>query len=191
MLKLRVYKRVPPWLLQYEELLLDAWEWEPLSYSRYRKELKSAVVQLPEDPAASGLNVINKKIADINTWKDRVVTITSMAIHNQEQIKQIRDATSEVCADARFLLLRRRKIKSLPNQQLREAAVNHYLRTLLDFRQKVDFAYRRARLFMQECRRRMDRLESTYKALSRQLTVIQMQLEIGEIQRTGSRKYVV
>lgn len=190
MLKLRVYQRIPPWLLQYEELLLDAWEWEPLSYSRYRKELKSAVVQLPEDPAASGLNVINKKIADINALKDRVVTITSMAIHNQEQIKQIRDATSEVCADARFLLLRRRKIKSLPNQQLREAAVNHYLRTLIDFRQKVDFAYRRARLFMQECRRRMDRLESTYKALSRQLTVIQMQLEIGEIQRTG-RKYAI
>lgn len=190
MLTLRAHRKIPLWLLHYEGLLLSAWEWEPLPYSRYRKELKSAVVQLPKDPASSGLNVINEKIADINTWKDRVVTITSMAIHNQEQIKQVRDATSALYDDARFLLLRRPGIKSLPNQQLREAAVNHYLKTLTSFRQRVDFAYRRARLFMQDCRRRMERLESTYKALSRQLTVIQMQLEVGEIQRTG-RKFTV
>ena len=153
-------------------------------YSELRQELVSIRIDLDPDPAATGIGVLNEKIAEVHALKDRVSSILAEAITNSSARERIH-AEAKVLYETKFdtILYQDDTIKNLKSEGLRRAAVNAQLPE--DYGRmcatKIDLG--EAESFQKLVQSKYNLLDSANTNISRQISVIQMQLDIGEVER--------
>lgn len=153
-------------------------------YSELRRELASITISLDSDPAATGIGALNAKIAEVHALKERVAAILSEAIANvaeRERTHQEAKITYEAKYDA--ILNGSKNIQEMKSDALRKAACNSQLPD--DFAKtnatKIDLGD--AESFQKLVQAKYNLLDSANTNISRQISVIQLQMEVGEINR--------
>lgn len=156
-------------------------------YSEYRRELASIQIDLDADPAASGIGTLNAKIAEVHALKERVSSMLSEAISNVAEHER-KHQEAKIAYEAKFdaILNNDKSIRELKSEGLRTAACNAQLSD--DFARvnasKIDLGD--AESFQRLVQTKYNLLDSANTNISRQISVIQLQMEVGEINRTAS-----
>ena len=153
-------------------------------YSSLRKELATVQITLDGDPAATGIGILNVKIAEVHALKERVSAILSRAIANvadRERVYQESKLIYEAKYDA--ILIQDDSVKNLKSEGLRRAACNAQLpdeyATVTAY--KMDLSD--AESFQKIVQSKYNLLDSANTNISRQISVIQLQLDVGEVAR--------
>ena len=159
---------------------------EILDYAPLIKEVQQTGVALSEDPSSSGLHVLNAQIAKIDAQKTRVASILSKAIENEDALQSLHKKILGVYKREFDSHLPESPVRDFPNAASREAACNTLLKNLKELVNDIEGSLSNAKTFSKVVTNELNKLDSTNKNISRQITVIQHQLELGEIQRQGT-----
>jgi hypothetical protein len=148
------------------------------------EELNSIHLELDGDPATTGLSLVNGKIAEIHAHKERVGHILSQAIENEREITRLlNEAKLEHEIKLNKILSTVETVRSQKSQDMRVVAANALIpEEYLKVRQ-LEIEANDADCFHKIVQSKYNHLEGTNSSVSRQITVIQLQLEIGEIER--------
>lgn len=157
-------------------------EYVLLEYDKYLKELNLCGITLEEDPSKN-LTLLNTKIAKIDAQKSRVGYIVNLAVHNENDLEMFVKEAHRIRDREWAKLLMSPLVKAFTSKELREAAANVQMNDIEEFVTDLDASYSRAKSFTRMAQNTLDMLESTNKNISRQVTIIQTQIETGEIQR--------
>ena len=152
-------------------------------YDTLIQELEKCGITLDEDPSENNLSDLNMKIAKIDAQKARASVIANLATANENELEMIMSRAQSLLDHESNKLLLSAEIKVLPNKELREAAVNvvlYHLRTLVS---AIKSSLSRAKTFSKMVSNSVSMLDSANKNISRQITVLQLQLGLGEIGR--------
>jgi hypothetical protein len=172
-----------PWFAKLETLQEKFENTEPLDYSEIEKELDNYIIALDPDPSSVGLDKLNAKIAAINSYMERIVTIVMNAIANENKFNSLFNDTKMFYEKYLRIQLRSEDVAALSNQNLRQAAAEEKIEDIGKLKFFAEKALNDAKAHTEICREKLKGFEKTDKNISRQLTVIQTQIEIGEIQR--------
>jgi len=159
-----------------------------LQYEQLRKELLGINIELDADPAQAGIGSLNAKIAAVHALKERVSAVLSAAIANVYE----RDRIHQECKvdyERKFdsLLMQDTSIQSLKSEGLRRAACNAKLPDEFARTNATMIDLSEAEAFQKLVQSKYALLDSANTNISRQISVIQLQLDIGEINRgTGA-----
>lgn len=158
-------------------------EYKMPDYSKFLKELQEMGVALNEDPSAFGLASLNVQIAKVDAQKTRAAAILGIAITNESRIEVWSKKLNAIYKREFDLHLPKSPVKEFSNKELREAACNILLSELTKATDAIDGSLAQAKSFTKFVQNTLDKLDSTNKNISRQITVLQIQIDIGEIQR--------
>ena len=167
------------------EIITEYANYTLLDYETLIKELNAQGVALNEDPGAVPLNKLNAQIAQVDAQKTRAATIFSQAITNEEGLNilaKIINAIYKAEFDSR---LPQSPVKDFSNKELREGACNTLLAELKNVVLAIEGSFSQAKTFTKVVQNELTKLDSTNKNISRQITVLQTQIEIGEIRRAA------
>ena len=159
-------------------------------YSKLRQELAGVQIELDGDPAATGIGILNEKIAEVHALKERVSSILSRAIANVAD----RERTYQECKliyEAKYdaILVQDDSVKNLKSEGLRRAACNAQLpkEYALVNAYKMDLGD--AESFQKLVQSKYNLLDSANTNISRQISVIQLQLDVGEVSRKDTAPF--
>jgi hypothetical protein len=156
-----------------------------LNYDVLIKELNVQGVILNEDPGAVPLNKLNAQIAQVDAQKTRTATIFSQAIANEEGLGVLVKKINGIFKAEFDNRLPQSPIKDFSNKELREGACNSLLAELKSATVAIEGSLAQAKTFTRIVQNELAKLDSTNKNISRQITVLQIQIEIGEIRRAA------
>lgn len=154
-----------------------------LNYEGLIKELNASGIELSEDPAAVPLNLLNAKIAQVDAQKTRVATILTQAIVNENGLDVLVKKINSLYKAEFDRRLPQDPVKNFSNASLREGACNSILAELKGVVQAIEGSLSQAKTFTKVVQNELAKLDGTNKNISRQITVLQIQIEIGEIKR--------
>ena len=178
-----------PWLVILETLQEKFENTEPLGYLKIEEELKSFTVTLDSDPSSIGLGKLNEKIAAVDSYMSRTVTILTTAINNAHKFESLLGDVQALYDKHLRVQLKSEDVSSLSNQNLRQAAAEDKVSDIGKLKYAVEKMLNEAKTHTEVCREKLKSLDTTNKNISRQITVIQTQLEVGEIARKLNRRY--
>ena len=176
-----------PWLKELEKLQEEFENIPSLDYSKVKEELDNFRVGLDADPSSTGVGRLNEKIANVDSYMSRTTTILLNAIKNENVFDSLFKDVQSLFNKHLRVQLRQKEITDLGNQNLRQAAAEEKITDIGNFKSVVEKALNEAKTHTEICREKLKNLDVTNKNISRQITVIQTQIEIGEIQRKVSR----
>jgi len=157
----------------------------PEEYDVRFDELQKVRIELDEDPVANGLASINKKIAQLQGQKDRVGKLLLEAIKNKTEAQLILDANKSAYErELDKLLATDVEVQNQKNEKSRTAVANtkvseHVLQT-----HYAENDFTTADAYYKCVQQIYTNLESVNSNLSRQISVVQMGMQIGEVTRT-------
>jgi len=134
-----------------------------MNYENFYRELKDCTIELEECPTPDQINV---QIARVQALKDRVASMLIDAIRNVRLLEKIYELKYD-----ELIIGREEKSK-----EQREAAVHQKIRKQLD-------EFKEAEDYLEVVRQVYDNLISANENISRQVTVLQEQLKLGEFGR--------
>ena len=167
------------------EIMVEYTNYVLLDYEPLVKELNEQNVSLNEDPSAVPLNRLNAQIAQVDAQKTRAATIFSKAILNEDGLNVLAKKINAMFKAEFDNRLPQSPVKDFSNKELREGACNTLLAELKDAVSAIEGSLSQAKTFTKIVQNEFNKLDSTNKNISRQITVLQTQIEIGEIHRTG------
>jgi len=154
-------------------------------YAAFIKELSIHGVALSDDPGSVPLNQLNAQIAKVDAQKTRTATIFSQAITNEDGLNVLAKKISAIFKSEFDSRLPQSPVKDFSNKELREGACNSLLANLKEVARDIDGSLSQAKTFTKVVQNELNKLDGTNKNISRQITVLQIQIDIGEIRRTG------
>lgn len=178
-----------PWLKEVEELRERFKNLKPLNYSEKENELKGYKVDLDSDPTSVGVGNLNAKIAEVDGYMGRTATILMNAIANEGVFNSLFNDVQQLYNKYLRIQLQQEDVAKLSNQNLRQAAAEDKIEDIGKLKYVVEKALSNAKTHTKICREKLDSLDTTNKNISRQITVIQTQIEIGEIQRKANKNF--
>jgi len=154
-----------------------------LDYGKIQAELENYGVTLAEDPTTEGIQKLNGLIAQIDAQKTRVSNIVSTAINNDNNLEVLYKKIQGIYKREFDSRLPHPPVSEFSNMQSREAACNSILKDLKTLVNAIEGSYSQAKMFTKMAYTALSKLDSTNKNISRQITVLQLATEIGEIAR--------
>lgn len=168
-----------------EEIMVEYVNYTLLDYTTLIKELNVQGVMLNEDPGAVPLNALNAQIAQVDAQKTRTATIFSQAITNEDGLNILVKKINAIYKAEFDNRLPQSPVKDFSNKELREGACNTLLAELKGAVAAIEGSLSQAKTFTKVVQNELNKLDSTNKNISRQITVLQTQIEIGEIHRAA------
>jgi len=159
-------------------------------YSELRKELSTIKIELDSDPTATGIGQLNAKIAEVHALKDRVASIMAEAIANvSERSRSHQEA--KMLYEAKFdaILNSDRTVTELKSEGLRRAACNAKLPEEYARVNATEIDLNDAESFQKLVQAKYNLLDSANTNISRQISVIQLQVDIGDINRAAASPF--
>lgn len=159
-------------------------------YGEFRRELSSIQIGLDADPAALGIGTLNAKIAEVHALKERVSAILSEAISNVSERERTHQE-SKIYYQAKFdaILNNDKSIRELKSEGLRTAACNAQLSDEFAKVNATKMDLDDAESFQRLVQTKYNLLDSANTNISRQISVIQLQVDVGEINRTEASPF--
>ncbi len=153
-------------------------------YGTLRDEIREIRIELDRDPATSGIGVLNEKIADVHALKDRVSSILGDAIANVfERDRFYQELKSDYDVKFDSILHTKENIRNLKSEGLRRASCNAELPDEFAKMTSAKIDLTEAEGFQKFVQSKYNLLDSANTNISRQISVIELQLQIGEIAR--------
>ncbi len=156
-----------------------------LEYDTLITELNEQGVALTEDPGAIPLNKLNAQIAQVDAQKTRAASVFSKAILNEDGLSVLNKKINALFKAEFDSRLPQSPVKDFSNKELREGACNSLLAELKEAAAAIEGSLSQAKTFTRVVQNEFNKLDSTNKNISRQITVLQTQIEIGEIRRSA------
>lgn len=172
-----------PWQKQLEEFQDKFERMKSLDYFKIQEELKRYIVTLDSDPTSVGVGNLNEKIAKVDSYIGRVVTILMNSIANENKFNLFFNDIQAFYNKYLRIQLRQKELQEYSNQTIRQAVAEEKIEDIGNLKHIVEQTLENAKTHTKICREKLNNLSDTQKNISRQITVIQTQLEIGEIQR--------
>jgi hypothetical protein len=153
-----------------------------IPYGEAIEELKKLELKLPLDPVKEGMTKMHGLLSEVQDRQDRCKAFLMRAIWTrarleslQSEVEALNDARSAQCK------MTMPSIQSLRNISLQDAAVSMVLdrerRLVTECSRRVE----QIKAFHQMCQVEYDNLQATDRNISRQIKVVVIQVEIGEI----------
>lgn len=156
-------------------------------YDARYKELQQIKIQLDPDPVQQGLASLNKKIAEIQAEKERVGALLVEALKNKSEANILLDAKKgDHARQLDTLLATDEEVKQQKSSELRKATANVRLKDLLTDLAYAELESQKADIYHKCVQQMYSHLESANTNLSRQISVIQMGIQLGEISREAA-----
>jgi len=154
-------------------------------YIATMQELRGYTVNLSKDPSSLPLSEVSHQIERIQSYRDRTVVAKTEAVAAHHLWKSLEsDVGEEVEHHVNMAMLNRPEVHSQSNQTLRLAAANQLVPgTLRKLRRLVRQGVAHATLYDRQVGLILDNLDQAFQSVSRQITVVQMQADLGEISR--------
>jgi hypothetical protein len=147
-------------------------------------ELQKIRIELDTDPLSSGLAGINKKIAELQGQKDRVNALFIEAITNRTQAEILSSSKeNEYDRGLDRLLSSDIDVMNQKSEKLRVSTANTKMPELVLQVHYSKKDYEQADAYYKCVSQVYSNLESANVNLSRQISVIQMSLQVGEISK--------
>lgn len=150
------------------------------------KEVSQVRVALDPDPMASGITTLNKKLAEIQLSKDRVSFLVTEALQNSNAAEVTHELIKgEYERELEVLLATDSQVMAQKSSEMRNATAKQKIaaKVLQVHHAEVDLL--KAQGYLNVLKNIYSNLESCNSNLSRQITVLQLSTEVGEIQRKG------
>lgn len=151
-------------------------------YNQRYNEIRKVSFRLDADPTTVGLQSLTAKLAEIQALRSRVGSILAEAIHNKGDA-EIAQKSSEYARDTGVIraLMNDDSVKGQKSEKMRDAAAQATVPTLvLDLHEK-EVSLLKAEAFLKYVQQIYETLEAANNNLSRQISVIQMSIHIGEL----------
>ena len=149
-------------------------------------EVATLRVALDPDPIANGIGSINKKISELQLYKDRLSYLITEALHNNNTSEiEYEQLKGEYERQLQTLLATDSTVMSGKSADARSAAANQKMPELV---LKVHFSEiekLKASGYLNVLKNIYSNLESCNSNLSRQITVLQMSMQLNGIQRSA------
>ena len=132
-------------------------------------------VELDSNPESSGLPSLNVKIADIQGNKNYLNALLIESIENKTRSKVIHETKkTKLQMELDNLAVNNEGVKAQKNADARKSAANVEARLLVLEEHNARIELLKADSFYQCIRQHYDNAESSFQALSRQITVLQL-----------------
>lgn len=150
-------------------------------------EVATLRVALDPDPMANGLSSVNKKIAELQLYKDRLSYLITEGLHNNNSAEiEYEKLKSEYERQIETLLATDSSVMAQKSAEMRNATAKQKMPELV---LKVHFAEiekLKSSGYLNVLKNIYSNLESCNSNLSRQITVLQLGLNIGEVSRSAN-----
>jgi hypothetical protein len=150
-------------------------------------EVATCRVALDPDPTANGVLSLNKKLAEIQLFKDRLSYLITEALHNSNSAEiEYEQLHGDYERQIETLISTDSTVMAGKSADARNAAAKQKMPELV---LKVHFAEiekLKASGYLNVLKNIYSNLESCNSNLSRQITVLQLSLNIGEVQRSAN-----
>jgi len=153
-------------------------------YGPRLSELGKINIKLQADPVANGLIGITKLLAEIQGHKEYLTTLLVEAIGNKAEADvSLKDAEFIYLRGIDKLLSTDKEVQNQKTVEMRKATANNQLtkEMLTQHHSKMDYV--QADAYYKSVYQIFNLIESAKESLSRQISVIQMGIGIGEISR--------
>lgn len=176
--------------------LRDNWtedEWKRISvvytahvdYTAQVNEIRAIHVNLTGDPTNTGLTTFHKGLSEVQGFKSRISAIVSEVLADKAQWTTYASRLKEIYNTRKAEYLTREEITKLRNVELQVSACERLMPHVTQLRQYIDETLAYVNNVLQILQEKANDLESINSNLSRQISVVQMQIDTGEIKRAG------
>ncbi len=157
-------------------------------YRNRYEELRKVKIELDPDPVKEGLQSINKKIAQVQGEKERTSALLIEAIKNRAEASILYDAKKgEHQRNLDVLLSSDEEVKGQKSAELRKATANVKLQQIVLDMAHTELDYQKADAYYKCVQQMYSHLESANMNISRQISVIQMGVQLREIGPEAAR----
>lgn len=172
------------------QFLNDRWrKLSLLDYEGLREELleySGKGYYIPPDPTSTGIGEFNVLFSNIDSALDRVSTIVLESLGSEGEINGVYRNVMLLYDEELNRHLRDEGVQKLKNQQLQKAEAESRIdSSLMKLKFEIDGEKEDIAQFIKESKMKLARLADKKDTVSRQITVIQLQLQVGEISRKG------
>lgn len=146
------------------------------------EEVSLIRIELSPDPVSEGLGSLNQKISELQGYKDRVSALLVEAIKNRADAEILQESVrGEYSRKLDSLIASDADVLAQKNEKSRTAMANTKMPELVLQVVGVEQDFAKAEAYYKCIQQIYGNLESANSNLSRQISVIQMAANIGEI----------
>lgn len=146
--------------------------------------LKEMSIDLDMDPVVNGLASLTKKLAEIQKLRNRVAKAMGEAIRNKSEAEIAKSSIeNQMGAVMSKLMMNDDYVRGQKSQDMRELAAQTKMPELVLQKHQKEVDLIRAEAYEKFVKHIHDNLEAANNNLSRQVSVVQMSVQIGEIDR--------
>lgn len=150
-------------------------------------EVATLRVALDPDPMANGLSSVNKKIAELQLYKDRLSYLITEGLHNNNSAEiEYEKLKGEYDRQMETLLATDSTVMSGKSADARNATAKQKMPELVLNVHFAEIEKLKASGYLNVLKNIYSNLESCNSNLSRQITVLQLGLNIGEVSRSAN-----
>ena len=171
-----------------DDLLQLAGECTDFDGDTLLQELKDMKVKIAPRPDAVGLHVLNKEFSTVQALKARASSIQFDFLEHKKNTSSLRTMTNKSYEYNLGITLVEVEISKLKNQTMKIAAAEKTFPELLNLKLFADDAFQESVMMLKQCDTVMTNLDSANKNMSRQVTVLELMLETGEISRKSNKE---
>lgn len=149
------------------------------------QEISQVRMALDPDPTANGLGSLNRKLSEIQLHKDRVSYLVTEALHNSN-LAEIEHTKVQGDYDRQLqtLMATDSTVMAGKSAEARTSLANQKMPQLVLKVHDAKVEMLKASGYLNVLKNIYSNLESCNSNLSRQITVLQLSTQIGEVQRT-------
>jgi predicted ABC-type ATPase len=149
-------------------------------------EVATCRVALDPDPMANGISSLNEKLASIQLFKDRVAFLLTEAFQNSNSAEIIFETLkSEHDRQIETLLSTDSSVMACKSAELRNATAKQKITEQVLRLHHAEIDLLKCQGYLKVLQNIHNNLESCNSNISRQITVLQLGAQVGEIQRSS------
>lgn len=151
-------------------------------YDKRYLVLREMTISLDADPVVTGLQSLTKKLAEVQDLRNRVGKAFAEAIQNTSEHEIVKSTLkAQLEAEMAKAMMTDDFVKGQKSKELREAAAQTKMPELVLQLHYKEVELVRAEAYEKYVKQIHDTLEAGNNNLSRQISVVQMSIQIGEI----------
>jgi hypothetical protein len=145
------------------------------------QQVESMIFEIPDDPVSLGLDNFHVLLRNAQGLQNRLTSLIQSALSSQATWGIYKRRISEIYGTRKGLYLQEAEIKGLRNESMQTVACNAKMPEIMAMKQYIEEMSDYIDGVLRILRQREKNLDSTCDKLSRQISVIGYQIQVGEI----------
>lgn len=151
-------------------------------YAKRYDALKELSLELAVDPVVEGLNSLTKKLSEVQHLRNRIGKAFAEAIHNKSEAEIAQSVIEhQMEVEMAKVMMTDENVRGQKSEKMRDLAAQAKMPGLVLDKHQKDVNLIRAEAYEKYVKQIYDTLEAANTNLSRQISVVQMSVELGEV----------